>query len=54
MLSAKKLVIDEMENTNSAFNAVTDYTLDLYSHKRWGRKAVTQVKKKISMNITVF
>lgn len=45
MLSAKKLVKDEMENTNSAFNEVIDYTLDLCSHKIWEKKTVTHVKK---------
>lgn len=34
MLSAKTLVQDEVENTNSEFNEVSDYTLDLYSHER--------------------
>ena len=54
MLSAKTLVQDEVENTNSEFNDVSDYTLDLYSHERWERKAVTHVKKTTSTNIIPF
>lgn len=56
MLSAKKLVKDEMENINSEFNEVSDCTLDLYSHERWERKAVTHIKKTKtnSLNITPF
>lgn len=54
MLSAKKVVKEEMENTNSALNEVIDYTLDLYSSEKWERKAVTQVKKTKSMNIVPF
>lgn len=54
MQSTKKLGKDEMENTNSAFNEVIDYTLDLYFHERWARKAVTHVKKRNSMSIIPF
>jgi hypothetical protein len=34
MLSAKKLVRDERENTNSALRDVIDYTLHLQTHER--------------------